>query len=261
MVIIENQVVQSIPVLHVVKENLKGTKTPFIMFVHGFESAKEHNLHYAYLLAEKGFRVVLPEANYHGEREENLSQSDRMFRFWNVIIQTIHELNIIKNHFVESEQVDDKNIGVVGTSMGGIVTLGALTQYDWIKAAISLMGSPHYADFAKAQINHFRSTGVNIPFTDDELEAQYKDLEPYDLSKNAHKLKNRPLMFWHGKRDQMVPYEPTFNFYKKLKNMYTDNPDKLFFLTDEKAGHKVSREGLLKTVEWFEKWLINKDVR
>ncbi|MDI5791688.1 hypothetical protein PO124_35075 [Bacillus licheniformis] len=31
--------------------------------------------------------------------------------------------------------------------MGGIVTLGALTQYEWITTAVSLMGSPAYVEF------------------------------------------------------------------------------------------------------------------
>lgn len=96
MVIIEKQQIDSIPVLHLVKDTIKEQKLPFIIFIHGFESAKEHNLHYAYLLAEKGFRVVLPEAKYHGEREDNITQAERTFRFWDVIIQTIHELNTIK---------------------------------------------------------------------------------------------------------------------------------------------------------------------
>lgn len=255
MIIIEKQVIDSIPVLHVVNESLKGKKVPFIIFVHGFESAKEHNLHYAFLLAEKGFRVVLPEARYHGERDKKLKQSELMFRFWEIIIETIHELNTIKDYYVHLNQVNKDQIGVVGTSMGGIVTLGALTQFDWIKAAVSLMGSPYYVDFAKGQIKHFQTLGVHIPFSEEQLDKQYRALYPYDLSMQSEKLNNRPLMFWHGKKDHTVPYEPTYHFYKAIKDDYKNNPERLFFFTDNKAGHKVSREGLLKTVDWFEKWL------
>jgi fermentation-respiration switch protein FrsA (DUF1100 family) len=257
VVIIEKQQIDSIPVLHLVKDTIKEQKLPFIIFIHGFESAKEHNLHYAYLLAEKGFRVVLPEAKYHGEREDNISQTERMFLFWDVIIQTIHELNTIKNFYVQAEQANEKSIGVVGTSMGGIITLGALTQYEWIRTAVSLMGSPNYVKFAKAQIEHFREIGAHIPFSDVQLKEQYQALEPYDLSLQPYKLNDRPLMFWHGKKDKMVPYDPTFAFYNQVKDQYKGNPDSIYFLTDETAGHKVSREGLLETVKWFEKWLIN----
>ena len=48
--------------------------------------------------------------------------------------------------------IDSERIGMVGTSMGGIVTLGSLTRYKWIKAAVSLMGMPYYEKFALWQI-------------------------------------------------------------------------------------------------------------
>lgn len=255
MVIIQNEVIDGIPVLHVMKDAIKNERRPLIIFVHGFESAKEHNLHYAYLLAVKDFHVVLPEVKYHGERELALKQSERMFNFWNIVIDTIHELNTIKNYYVTSGNADVNRIGLVGTSMGGIVTLGALTQYDWIKTAVSLMGSPSYLEFARNQIIQFKEAGVNIPFTDEELEEQFKALLPYNLETQPEKLNSRPLLFWHGKKDQMVPYQLTFDFYEKVKKQYQNEPERLHFLTDNLAGHKVSREGLLKTVEWFDKWL------
>ena len=63
----------------------------------------------------------------------------------------------------QKDLADQDRIGV-GTSMGGIVTLGALTQYKWIKAAVSLMGSPNYVKFAQAQIEHLKTIGCQIPF-------------------------------------------------------------------------------------------------
>lgn len=74
MVIVENHLINRIPLLHIVKKDAQLETLPFIIFSHGFTSAKEHNLHYAYLLAEKGFRVILPEALYHGEREQGISE-------------------------------------------------------------------------------------------------------------------------------------------------------------------------------------------
>ncbi len=70
MIQIENQTVSGIPFLHIVKEENRHRAVPLVIFIHGFRSAKEHNLHIAYLLAEKGFRAVLPEALHHGEREK-----------------------------------------------------------------------------------------------------------------------------------------------------------------------------------------------
>lgn len=73
MIQIENQTVSGIPFLHIVKEENRHRAVPLVIFIHGFTSAKEHNLHIAYLLAEKGFRAVLPEALHHGERGEEMA--------------------------------------------------------------------------------------------------------------------------------------------------------------------------------------------
>ena len=70
MIQIHKEIVKGVPLLHVVKAGHEEKMLPLIFFIHGFTSAKEHNLHFAYLLAEKGFRVVLPDAILHGERTD-----------------------------------------------------------------------------------------------------------------------------------------------------------------------------------------------
>ena len=240
---------EGIPSLHIVDKEYAAEKLPFVIFIHGFGSAKEHNLHYAYLLAEKGIRVVLPETIFHGERETGLGQKEINFLFWDIVLTTIDELNVIKEYFDAKGLIDIERIGLAGTSMGGIITLGALTKYDWIHSAVSLMGVPSYELYARMQIHEMSKKGVAISREQqDQLMGRLKN---YDLSLQPEKLKNRPLLFWHGKLDGVVPYQLAYQFYQEIKNEYT----KVQFLTDEKAGHKVGRKGVLKTVDWFEKHL------
>ncbi|MFC0272013.1 alpha/beta fold hydrolase [Metabacillus herbersteinensis] len=253
MVIIEKHQIQDIVLLHVVKDSLKHTKTPFVIFIHGFTSAKEHNLHYAYLLAEKGIRVVLPDAEFHGERAKALSSLDLSMQFWDIVINEIHELNLIKEHF--QHLIDQDRIGVVGTSMGGITTLGALTQYRWIKVAVSLMGSPYYTMYLKEQLKHLAQNGVDVKLTENQLAEKLDALSRYDLSLHKETLAERPLLFWHGEKDEVVPFAPTYQFYKEILPLYEQSPENIRFIADPAADHKVSREGLLTTAEWFEKHL------
>ncbi|KKI93596.1 esterase [Bacillus sp. SA1-12] len=255
MVIIEKINVADIPLLHIVNDLDKDKKTPFVIFVHGFTSAKENNLHYAYYLAEKGVRVVLPEAMYHGERSKQHDTKELSIRFWKIVLNEINEINLLKEHFEERGLIDNQRIGVAGTSMGGIVTLGALTQYNWIKAAVSLMGSPCYTFLLKDQLSTLEKNGVELPLSKEEIAEQLSLLEPYDLSLHKDKLKNRPLLFWHGERDHVVPFAPTFQFYKELIPMYEETPEKLNFIADPLADHKVSREGVSALVEWFDRYL------
>jgi uncharacterized protein len=255
LITIENINVGKIPLLHVVKEDRGDERLPFIIFVHGFESAKENNLHYAYLLANKGFRVVLPEAIFHGERHSGLNPLDLNFRFWECVTTTIDEIEMIKNHFERENKIDTNRIGVAGTSMGGIVTLGALTQYPWIKTAVSLMGMPYYEKFSQYQLQQLTESGLKIPLTEIDKEAIFKHLRKYDLSLQTDKLNGRPLLFWHGVKDPVVPYSYTYQFYESIRPLYQESPEKLKFISDVKADHKVSREGVLSLVDWLEKYL------
>jgi fermentation-respiration switch protein FrsA (DUF1100 family) len=257
LVIIENKLINNIPLLHVVKEEGQHDLLPLIFFIHGFTSAKEHNLHYAYLLAEKGFRVILPETLYHGEREQGLSGQDLYPQFWKVVLTTIHEVNSLKEYYVQAGLADQERIGVVGTSMGGFVTLGALTQFPWIKTAVSLMGMPAYEQFSLWQLEQLKSQGMILPFSQEQIAEQLAILKDYDLSLHPEKLENRPLLFWHGKKDLSVPYPLAYQFFESIRNEYVNNPERIRFITDEHAGHKVSREGLIATVNWFEKYLLH----
>ncbi|PKG25506.1 alpha/beta fold hydrolase [Niallia nealsonii] len=258
MIIIEKVYVNEIPILHIVKKEYYDQTLPYIQFIHGFTSAKEHNLHFAYNLAEKGFRVVLPDCLYHGERDEGYRKMELNIRFWEIVLRTIEEIKIIKDYFENRQMIDPEKIGLVGTSMGGITTLGALRKYPWIHTAVSLMGMPYYEKFAQYTIDEVKKSGYNLPLTEEEIANLLYELEQLDLSKEPEKLNNRPLMFWHSKQDKVVPYEYSHQFYEKIKEMYEQDSEKLAYISDEKSGHKVSRQAMLKTVDWFEKYLLPK---
>lgn len=133
--------------------------------------------------------------------------------------------------------------------------MGALTQYDWVKTAVSLMGMPYYEKFAQLQLDELKKNNIKVPLTNEELADLLRILRERDLSLQPEKLGGRPLMFWHGKKDPVVPYSYTYQFYETIQPLYSDSPENLLFISDEQAGHKVSREGLLETVKWFEEHL------
>ena len=255
MVVVEKKQIQEIPLLHIVEHANYTDPLPMVIFFHGFSSTKEKNLHYAHSLAEKGFRVVMPDALFHGERQTNLTGADINIYFWDIVLNTIKEIQTVKQYFEEKGFVNCNRIGLAGTSMGGIVTLGALTQYPWAKAAVSLMGMPSFEEFTTWQFNQLERYGITVPITEKEKQQLFSKIRPFDLSLAPTKLQNRPLLFWHGKKDPVVPFVPTYQFYEKIKENYRDNIDRLQFIADEEAGHMVSREGELQTVAWFEKYL------
>lgn len=255
MIVVEKKHIHHIPVLHVVNQAKYSEKLPLVIFLHGFTSTKERNLHYSYLLAEKGFRVIMPDAKAHGMREEGLSEKELGFRFWEIVMTTIKELSFIKSELETEGLIDPMRIGVAGTSMGAITTLGALAEYDWITSAVSLMGNPAYKQFALWQLDQLERHNISLDPYKEEIEGLLFELEKYDLSIHSEKLQKRPLLFWHGKMDQVVPYQAAYDFYQRVGKSYGGNDDYIDFILDEQAGHNVTNKGVERTAEWFERHL------
>lgn len=241
----------SIPLLHIVEENLNDKQIPVVIFLHGFTSAKEHNLHYAHNIAKKGIRVLLPDAHLHGVRDEKLDETQLSIHFWEVVLNSIEEVGFLREELVKRELVTVEKIGVGGTSMGAITTLGCLTVYEWVDAAAVMMGSPGFVQLAQAQIAQFENHGFKLPITDEQKNAVLHTLETFDLTKHGVALNQRPIYFWHGKQDTVVPFEPTYQFYESVKEDYAEVPERIEFVSDDIAGHSVSRSGMLQAADWF----------
>src|SRR5690625_2235129 len=99
MIGIFEDTIKTIPCLVIVDQEKKDRALPLIMYSHGFTSAKEHNLTIAYLLADIGFRVVLPDSKYHGERELKVTSSERQISFWDIVMKNVEEFEEIKTYF------------------------------------------------------------------------------------------------------------------------------------------------------------------
>ncbi len=246
--IVQSERWRNIPLLHIYKDDM-GDETPIVIFLHGFESAKEHNLHYAYQLVQKGCRVLLPDAHLHGERTKNLDQIQMSLRFWETILTSIEEVGIIKEELKERGYLTTQKVGIGGTSMGGITTLGCLTAYPWINSAAIMMGTPGYVTFAKKQISTFEIRGFKIPLSDDEREKMFATLSVFDATTQMDKLKDKNLFFWHGEKDEVVPYKPTAAFIQQFQETYGD--ESIEFMSEKSSGHAVSRKGMLRATEWM----------
>lgn len=250
MIEIQKEMIGSIPSLVVVDASKKDMALPVVTYFHGFTSAKEHNLPIAYLLAEKGYRVVLPDSMHHGEREGNITPEKLQLSFWDIVIQNVKELELIHTHLEDRGQIAQGKFGLAGTSMGGITTAACLTQYPWIRASAILMGSPKMTDYANSLIDGYRKMG-DLPITDEMLDDLLKQLEQLDLSRQPEKLNGRPILFWHGKSDTVVPFDHSRSFYEEIRASYERESD-FRFIEEKKQGHKVSRHAILETVDWFE---------
>lgn len=247
MVSIQNGTIGDIPFLMAEKEEHKGMPLPLFIFVHGYTSAKEHNLHFAYTLAEKGLRVILPDALHHGERIAPNPPKVMEYEFWNIVHQGIKDVNAIIDWAKDNHFVSNNEIAVGGTSMGAIITYGSLVNNPDIHAGCALMGTPSHEDFARWQIERIEKAGHKLPLTIEELEKSYELIRQFDLVQNHEKLNNRPLFIWHSETDAVIPYE----FAKPYVSRLTESNSQSVYMNDKTSGHKVSRPAFLNAVEWI----------
>ncbi len=246
--IVQSEKWDGIPLLHIYNDSM-DEEAPIVIFLHGFESGKEHNLHYAYQLVQKGVRVFMPDAHLHGERDEQLDQIQMSLRFWETVLTSIEEVGKLKKELEKRGYLTTQRMGVAGTSMGGITTLGCLTAYPWIDSAAIMMGMPGYVELAKQQISTFETSGFQIPLSDEEREKMFATLAMFDATTQMEKLEGKGLFFWHGEKDEVVPYKPTAAFIQKFQAAYGERS--IEFMSEKSSGHAVSRKGMLRAMEWL----------
>lgn len=246
MITIEKQTIADIPSLHISKQADKHHPQPTVLFWHGLGSSKEQNLSFAYYLAEKGIRVVLPDALYHGEREGDMDAGRRTYAFWDIVMQAVEETEALLNEMTTYEWIDSGRVYVSGTSMGGIISCGALKSFEWIHGGMILMGSPSWKAMAEEQIRSLKKT-PDWALSEREEQELLDKLAAYDLSLDPAKVEAKPIFFWHGKEDEVVPYELSYRFYERLPER--ESSWQAYYLQQE-AGHKVTREGMIAASEW-----------
>ncbi|WP_163537090.1 alpha/beta fold hydrolase [Gracilibacillus sp. YIM 98692] len=251
MIVINKEYWNDIPLLHVVDQDKRDKPMPTLTYIHGFTSAKEHNLSIAYFLAEKGYRVLLPDCMYHGDRKEDLSKAELEMRFFDIILQNLDDIEIIYQELAAKHLLDKDRFGLAGTSMGGITTAAALTQFSWIKSAGVLMGSPKISKFAQELVDYMQESLQEFSLSEAEITSLMKQLNDIDLSLQMEKLFGRPLFFWHGEEDEVVPFNHAYQFYEEAIKHYK-NPENIRFLKEMGRGHDVSRFAILEFANWIE---------
>src|SRR5699024_12029806 len=90
-------------------------------------------------LAAKGFRVVLPDAENHGDRIQTVSSIPSL-TFFNSIHTNLFEFGYIIDYF-KIRHLPTNFIGVGGLSMGGMTTCALMTHNSEINAAACRMGT------------------------------------------------------------------------------------------------------------------------
>lgn len=253
MIKLHKESIGNLHLLHMVQAKIADQALPTVIYFHGFNGEKESSLTPAYKMVEKGLRVILPDSKYHGERRGDITSREMDLAFWEIVLQNIAELEVMKDYFVTKGLTDENRIGVGGTSMGGITTYAALAEHRWIKAGAVLMGAPMITNYARALVERFNNSHQK-QLTEAEVEEAIKLLRGFDLSLYPEKLQQRPLLIWHGTKDNVVPISLSDTFYEQVKDDYGTKED-LLFIREEDRMHHLSKLSMVNTASWFSKHL------
>lgn len=130
--------------------------------------------------------------------------------------------------------------------MGGITTCALLTHHPEIKAAACIMGSPQPVKYRERIMGHASKLDRFFPH---DYESLLGWVPAYDLSYHPETLGDRPVLFWHGIHDVIVPYDHVEEFIK-------ENPDRNLTFIEEDEEHLVKVPTMKEITAFFLKEMI-----
>ncbi|HZW69101.1 MAG TPA: alpha/beta fold hydrolase [Pseudogracilibacillus sp.] len=240
MIIIERKELHGIPFLQVEQESLKNEALATVIYYHGFNGEKESSLTISYKMAEKGLRVILPDAPQHGERAVSEDAIEHGLNFWHIVLEAVEEVEQFKDYLKNESLLLHDKLGLAGTSMGGMITYASLKKYDWITSAAVLMGTPYLTKRAEHTISS----------PSDETNALLEQIRAVDITRDLAALGERSLFIWHGEKDEIVPVTDSRDFYRTLVNEKVPE-ERLQFIEEKERIHNISKLSIKKTAEWF----------
>lgn len=223
-----------------------------LIFYHGWSSCKENQIFRASTLASYGMRVLVPDAEFHGERGEIDYDDEETLEkyFFPILINSCRESAGLIN-YLEKKLGNQSFVGVMGHSMGGFIASGVITSYDRINTMINVNGSCAWLKTRNILLEHHNSanrTPENLNIID--LGEKQIDLKRYDPYYNISQLNQRPILMLHGEEDTSVPFAAQRYFYEKAREHY-DSGENINLKTYENLNHYFTTGMLEECITWM----------
>jgi len=231
-----------------------GEKQPMVIMIHGFTARKENVLPYAYYVAKEGYHTILFDAYEHGELEtaqfKNYSNLEKKAHMHTIIFKSSKNIDPIIAAFADHQSVDNKSVGLIGFSMGGMIV------YDYIyrlrspnvKVAVPIIATPQWEKSVRRDLA--RDPGFARYFDEQKI-SQIENRQP---SSHLDKVKDFPLLILNGELDEIMPIGDVKEFYERAKRSFTHK--ELIKLIEYKGiGHTPTFEMLSEAIAWLKRYL------
>ncbi|MFW5711380.1 MAG: prolyl oligopeptidase family serine peptidase [Spirochaetota bacterium] len=227
---------------------------PLVFIFHGFDSCKERKLQHAYIMAQRGFFVVMPDAVRHGEREDStfaaLTYSEKAEFLFDIVTETAGELDSLIQHYSQSSVVDSSRSAVVGTSMGGMILYQYLARpgHEGITAGVSIISTPNFGSIIDNSLEQ------NPDFYNAYSQTKIDRVKASQPLPQVRKLEDFPLLMLNAEDDTIMPIMEVRNFFTELKHQYTQ-PEKLRLKTFKDTGHQTTEAMMHESADWLKSWI------
>lgn len=245
---------EEIPALVFYKD---GAPKPVVICQHGFTGKKEDVLSTCLRLADAGFVAVAIDAAKHGERSDRdllVKLRENPILFLQILLGTVEDIRKVIDYLEQSPKADLERVGMMGVSMGGIITLLTATLEERVKAIVSVIGGGDYRTLIKK--SSLNKVGLSIESLEKLGESAKEFVKKYDPINNVHRFRSMPILLLNGELDDIIPLECASSLYNALKPLYKSAPDKLKMKVYPKIGHEYTPKMETDAVEWFRKHLL-----
>ncbi len=276
--------VERVPTLILRPEKVKG-RLPAVIVLHGTGGNKEGQLAFMKELVKRNLIAVAIDARYHGGRGTKgaAAYNDAITRAWLTkkgepmehpfYYDTVWDLWRLVDFLETRADIDAKNIGMIGFSMGGIQTYLAASVDERIKVSVPAIAVQSFRwslenDKWQGRANTIKQAHLQAAKDLGEKEINQKVcralwhkvvpgiLDDYDCPSMLRLHAGRPMLILSGAKDGNCPYGGAKLAIAAAEKAYQDAgaSEKLRVIVEE-VGHTVTPTQRTAALEWFEKWL------
>lgn len=237
-----------IPCIYVKPNFVSESDLPTILLYHGWSSNKENFRFIAIVLAQNGYKVIVPDAVDHGVRATLDYENIEVMRenFWRVVFETVKESELLIKEAIQKFGVNDQKIGVMGSSMGGFISSGIFAKNQDIKCLINMNGA---CAWEKAEHSFKELHGIEFA-TQDQM-TYIKENDPMKFKETFYP---RGILLLHGDSDTQVSINTQRYFYNEMKESYKDS-DKIQLIESPGLDHYKTVKMLEDSVDWLSRFL------
>jgi uncharacterized protein len=182
---------------------------PAVLILHGAGSRKENHADFARVAAGQGFVALTFDNRGHGSTEGELGP------------RTITEIGRLARFVAERPEVDERQVALRGSSMGGLMAIHVAAVTPQAAAVIAICPASErmlLEDVRGAAEGKPPRPGSAIASMRMDVPGLAAWLEEHDVREAVQLLGEKPLMLIHARDDEVIPYKFSDELYERASD-------------------------------------------